>query len=200
MMETTSEARIGPNAVTRLAEAMDDAGGGDEARRVFASAGLLRHLDHPPEEMVPDDDVALLHSALRHELGARRASSVGDRAGRLTADYLLANRIPRTAQKVLGLLPARLAMRLLLRAIQRHAWTFAGRGRFTWRATGKGFVLSLAGGPVSRSARSEFPVCAYYAATFERIFQTILRRPVIVIETACEATGAAACEFTVLLR
>jgi len=199
MMETASEARIGPNAVTRLAEAMEDLGG-DEARRVFAAAGLLHHLDHPPEAMVPDADVALLHAALREQLGARRATSVGDRAGRLTADYLLANRIPRPAQMILGLLPAKLAIRLLLRAIGRHAWTFAGQGRFSWRATPRGFVLALAGGPVSRTAKSEFPVCAYYAATFERLFQAILRRPIIVIETACEATGAAACEFTVMLR
>lgn len=198
-MSAASAGRIGPNAVTRLAEALAKAGDG-AAERVFGSAGLARHLANPPTEMVPDEDVALLHEALRRELGCREASNVADRAGRLTADYLLANRIPRMAQKMLAWLPASLALGLLLRAIGRHAWTFAGRGRFGWRRQGGTFVLSLAGGPVSRGITSEAPVCAYYAATFERIFQATLRRPVLVVETACEATGAAACEFTVHLR
>ncbi len=198
-METTAAGRIGPNAVTRLAEALARAGDG-AAERVFATAGLLRHLASPPADMVPDEDVARLHAALRHELGTREASAIADRAGRLTADYLLANRIPRPAQRLLGLLPAPLALRLLLKAIGRHAWTFAGRGQFAWRREGRTFVLTLAGGPVSRDTTAEAPVCAYYAATFERIFAVILRRPVLVVETACEATGAPACEFTVSWR
>jgi divinyl protochlorophyllide a 8-vinyl-reductase len=197
-MQTAAAGRIGPNAVTRLAEALAKAGDG-AAERVFASAGLLRHLAQPPVEMVPDEDVADLHAALRRELGLQRAAAIADRAGRLTADYLLAFRIPALARRLLGLLPSSLALALLLRAIGRHAWTFAGRGRFGWRREGRTFVLSLAGGPVSRDAAAEAPVCAYYAATFERIFEVILRRPVRVVETACEATGAPACEFTVLL-
>ncbi len=194
----TAAGRIGPNAVTRLAEALARTGDG-AAERVFAAAGLLGHLAQPPDRMVPDDDVARLHEALRREFGCRRAADVADQAGRLTADYLLANRIPALAQRILRLLPAPLALALLLKAIGRHAWTFAGRGRFGWRREGRTFILSLAGGPVSRDTTAESPVCAYYAATFERLFQVILRRPVAVIETACEATGAPACEFTVLL-
>ncbi len=196
-METTA-GRIGPNAVTRLAEALSAAGA--DAERIFAGAGLLRHLASPPREMVPDEDVAALHASLRHELGLPQAARIAEQAGRLTADYLLANRIPALAQRLLWLLPSRLALGLLLRAIARHSWTFAGRGRFAWRREGAIFVLTLAGGPVSRDVEAEAPVCAYYAATFERIFGAILHRPVRVVETACEATGAAACEFSVYLR
>ncbi len=197
-MDGGAAGRIGPNAVTRLAEALADMEDGG-AERIFASAGLLRYLDHPPAEMVPDEDVARLHAALRQELGHERAAEISDRAGRLTADYLLAVRIPAFSQLILGRLPSRLALRVLLKAIGRHAWTFAGRGRFGWRREGRNFVLSLAGGPLSRDATADAPVCAYYAATFERMFQVILRRPVAVLETACEATGAPACEFRVLL-
>ena len=195
-MQAQGAALIGPNAVTRLAEALADRAA---AERVFGAAGLRRYLADPPTRMVPDEEVARLHAALRRELGGATAAAIGDRAGRLTADYLLANRIPRAAQRLLGLLPARLALGLLLRAIGQHAWTFAGRGRFSWRREGGDFVLSLAGGPVGRDAKADAPVCAYYAATFERLFQAILRKPVMVVETACEATGAPACEFTVML-
>jgi divinyl protochlorophyllide a 8-vinyl-reductase len=191
-------ARIGPNAVTRVAEALTERLGPVACRCVFAAAGLTRHLERPPVAMVPDEDVARLHAALASELGSAEAHAVGAEAGRLTARYLLANRIPRPAQVALGLLPARLALRLLMKAIGRHAWTFAGAGRFSWRL-GRHLVLAIEGGPVSRHLRSGAPVCGYYAATFETLFQAIVSPRARVVETACEAQGAKACVFTVRL-
>jgi divinyl protochlorophyllide a 8-vinyl-reductase len=61
---------------------------------------------------------------LRADLGPAMAAEVARDAGLRTADYLLANRIPKPVQVLLKHLPAPLAARVLLSAIRRHAWTF----------------------------------------------------------------------------
>jgi divinyl protochlorophyllide a 8-vinyl-reductase len=61
------------------------------------------------------------------------ARAVLREAGQRTAEYLLANRIPRPAQWLLRVLPASIGMRLLSRAMAQHAWTFAGSGHFRVR-------------------------------------------------------------------
>lgn len=198
--------RVGPNAITRVAEALSARAGAATARRIFAEAGIGRHLDHPPAEMVDEDEVARLHAALRVGLDADAAEAVSRAAGRATGDYLLAHRIPRPAQAVLRLLPARLACRLLLRAIARHAWTFAGSGSFAAEAGNPAFVR-ITGCPLVRRVHAEapacsypacsYPACTYYAATFERIFRALVSPAATVEETECEARGDAACVFRI---
>jgi divinyl protochlorophyllide a 8-vinyl-reductase len=182
--------RIGPNAVTRLAEALGD----DLAGVVFEVAGLSERLADPPQRMVPEAEVTRLHRALRTTLGEAEAAAASREAGRLTAQYLLANRIPRPMQWVLKRMPAGLAARVLVNAIGRHAWTFAGSGRF--RAIfGTPLRLEVAGGPIPRAGRSALPVCAFYAATFETLFRALVSPRTQVTEVACEATGAPSCVF-----
>jgi divinyl protochlorophyllide a 8-vinyl-reductase len=96
-------------------------------------------------------------------------------------------------------LPARLALRILLKAVERHAWTFAGRGLFAWKATPEGFELTLLNNPVSRTIRADHPVCDYDAATFETLFRGLAGSSTRVEETACTAEGDAACVFRVTL-
>jgi divinyl protochlorophyllide a 8-vinyl-reductase len=188
--------RIGPNAVTRLAEAMASRHPREVTRHVFEAAGLGFWLVRPPEEMVEEGAVARLHASLIEELGEARAREISWQAGLLTGDYLLRRRIPALAQAVLRALPRRLAARVLLRAIARHAWTFAGRGRFGYTFS-PGLTLTIKSSPLCRLVRTEEPACAYFAATFERIFQTIVDPRTRVVETACEATGAPECVFSV---
>ncbi len=57
------------------------------------AAGIEHHLDEPPEHMVDELDVAKLHREVRAMVGALGAAEVSREAGRLTGDYLLANRI-----------------------------------------------------------------------------------------------------------
>ncbi len=187
--------RIGPNAVTRLAEAIACRVGPDVLGAVFREAGVIRHLETPPQAMVPEGDVAALHAALRRAVGASDAAVIGAEAGRRTGDYLLARRIPRGAQTLLRHLPRRLAAAILLRAIAKHAWTFAGSGRFSYRHDREGVELLVAGGPVCRDIAADGPVCHYYAATFERVFAAMLGPRTRVTETDCEAAGAKACRF-----
>jgi divinyl protochlorophyllide a 8-vinyl-reductase len=189
---TASGAGIGPNAITRVAEALAQAAPARVA--VFASAGLAHYLRAPPEAMVDETEVVRLHRALRSVLGEREARRVARRAGELTGDYLLAHRIPAAAGRVLRALPAALAAPLLLAAIRRHAWTFAGSGLFTATA-GRPVRLAIEGNPLCRGAAADEPLCDYYAATFERLFQALAHPRARVVETDCEACGADACRF-----
>ncbi len=192
-------ARIGPNAVNRLAEALHARHGPAVAAEVFGAAGVARHLRQPPTGMVDEAEVARLHRALRDRLAGGEAASVARDAGQRTADYLLAHRIPAAVQGLLKRLPAPWAARVLLAAIGRHAWTFAGSGRFEARA-GHPVVLTIRGNPLCTGVSSPVPVCDFYAATFERLFRVLVHRDTRVSETACEAQGAPACRFELRWR
>jgi divinyl protochlorophyllide a 8-vinyl-reductase len=189
-------ARIGPNAITRTAEALMAASGAGEQARVFAAAGLVAHLVAPPTGMVDERDVVRLHRALRSELGNALAREIARDAGRRTADYLLENRIPRPLHHLLPRLPRRLAGAILLSAMRRHAWTFAGSGVFEAR-TGRPMLLAIQGCPLCRGAHADAPLCDYYAGTFERLFRMLIDRAAVVRETACAANGADACRFVI---
>lgn len=197
MSAPAESGRIGPNAITRMAEALEMLAGASMRDALFREAGLERYLATPPTGMVPDEEVARLHGAVFGHLGVARAREIGAEAGRRTGAYLLAHRIPKLARLVLPMLPSRMALGILLKAVQRHAWTFAGRGVFGWKATDNGFELSLANNPVSRDIRAEEPICDYYGATFETLFRSLGGAQVRVEETACAARGDAACLFRV---
>jgi divinyl protochlorophyllide a 8-vinyl-reductase len=188
--------RIGPNAITRMAEAMRNSIGDQHARSIFAAAGLQDRLDHPPQAMVPEREVTLLHRATRDALGAAHATQLARRAGMLTGQYLLAHRIPKPMQWLLRALPAPIAARLLVRAIARHAWTFAGSGRFSARP-GHPLVLEVAGGPIALAGPAEQPVCDFYTATFGTLFRALVNAEAQVVETQCTAMGATSCLFEV---
>lgn len=193
--------RIGPNAITRVAEALPGFVGTEAARALFERAGLAAYFTRPPQDMVDEAEVARLHGELRRALGPERAAGVARSAGIRTADYLLAHRIPRAVQALLKRLPAALAARVLLAAIARHAWTFAGSGRFSARApalAGAGArcaVLEIRDNPLCRDLQAEAPACDFYAATFERLFQVLVQPRTRVRETACEACGDESCRF-----
>jgi divinyl protochlorophyllide a 8-vinyl-reductase len=191
--------RIGPNAITRVAEALLPQLGASGTRALFAHAGLAAYVDAPPQAMVDEAEVIALHATLRADLGEARARRVAADAGRRTAAYLLAHRIPRPAQALLKVLPARLAAVVLLRAIGGHAWTFAGSGRFSARAGGPGrpVVLQIEHNPLCRGLRTEAPACDFYSAVFQRLFEVLVHPRAQVVETACEARGDPACRFEV---
>ena len=186
--------RIGPNAITRVAQALRAEIGDAATHAVFAHAVLDEHLETPPTGMVDEVEVRRLHVALREALPPERATRVARRAGELTGDYLLANRIPRPAQAVLKRLPAALAERALLAAVSRHAWTFAGSGRFAARP-GAPTVVEIADNPLCRALVADGPCCHYHAAVFERLWRALVAPGTTVVETRCGALGAPACRF-----
>jgi divinyl protochlorophyllide a 8-vinyl-reductase len=190
-------ARIGPNSIIRMAEALTACVGADDTARLFAEAGLAHYVETPPGSMVPAADVTTLHRVLRARLDRTTMIEVSRRAGAATGDYLLAHRIPKPAQVVLKMLPPVPAARILIKAMGRHAWTFAGAGRFEGHA-GRPTRLVIAGGPIQAAVPDAgVPICDYYAATFERLFRELVTRRATVSEVACEAAGGAACTFEV---
>jgi divinyl protochlorophyllide a 8-vinyl-reductase len=182
--------------VTQLQAALLAAGLEDEAVNLFAAAGAADWLADPPAEMVDERRVARLHRLTRTMLAAGKAEMILTDAGARTADYILANRIPKLAQTVLKLLPAPLAARALASAITAHAWTFAGSGVFSVHV-GKPLIFEIAGNPLCAGERPGSPVCAWHAAVFQRLFQALVSPSAQVIETDCEARGDACCRFAV---
>jgi len=188
--------RIGPNAITRVAEALLDQMGVAVRAELFGRAGLDAYLREPPRQMVDEEEVIGLQDVLRARLSPEQARRVNRDAGARTGAYLLAHRIPRPVQGLLRVLPAPLAARVLVAAIRRHAWTFAGTADFSARAA-RPAGFTLAGCPMCRGARSDGPCCDFYAACFERLFRALVHPRATVRETECAAAGDAACRFDV---
>lgn len=193
-------ARIGPNSLIQTVAALEEQFGVDEARRLLERMGQEVLATQLPTTMVDEQEFIALIGALRAELGMDGAARVLARAGERTADYLLANRIPAPARALLPLLPRRLALRILLKAIAGHAWTFAGSGRFSFKVGGRGANLSLADCPECRGIAAADPICSYYTACFQTLLRPLIDRGLHVRETACAAQGATQCSFEVRLR
>lgn len=209
-------ARIGPNAIIRLQQALLERVGRERARTIFEQAGQGRYLAQPPAKMVAEADVTALYTSLPAQLGPRLAAEVSGHAGWLTGDYLLANRIPWPVQALLHWLPASLAARVLIAAIRQHAWTFVGGGRFdvaranasdaclepgsrTAVHTGRRarLLLRIERCPICRGSAQAASACSYYAASFEALFIALVHTRSQVREVACQALGAVACTFEV---
>jgi len=186
--------RIGPNAIIQLAAVLDDRVGAGPVRRLFEGAGMAHYLDAMPQEMVDETEVRALHATLRQQFGPACAQSLSRAAGRRTAGYLLEHRIPAAAQWLLRRLPAPIAVRLLLRAIERNSWTFAGSGTFC-AVYGRPARLGITHNPLCSELRSDVPACDFYAGTFEALFRALINPGAKVREVTCEAMGDAACVF-----
>ena len=63
-----AEARIGPNAIIRVGEALVAMQGRGVAADVFAAARLTASFEAPPQSMVPEQEVTRLHAAMRRML------------------------------------------------------------------------------------------------------------------------------------
>jgi len=179
---------IGPNAVLQLLPVLEEAGGTRLRDAVMAAAGI----DAPPSDagLMPEGPAARLHQALRRL--RPDAAVLAAQAGARTGDYILAHRIPAPAQRLLRALPPMVAAPLLSRAIAKHAWTFAGSGRFR-RVGARAF--EIAANPVVAGEQSRQPLCHWHAALFERLYRVLVDDRLRCTETACCACGDPACRF-----
>ncbi len=181
---------IGPNAVLQTEAALREAGGAALAERVFARAGLIRLLREPPGAMIDEAVPQALFRALFEALPRGEALEIARHAGELTGEYILENRIPRLARALLKRLPPRLAAPLLLSAVERHAWTFAGSGVCTTQP-GKPARLSIAANPLA------MPECAWHAGVIETLFRALVSARARIDHEACCHDGAPACRFAI---
>ncbi len=184
-------ARIGPNAIIQLGETFAARAMLDEAAAIYAKADCPQLLGNPPQVMVDEAIVARLFKAVIEELSPAMARDILTEAGRRTGDYILANRIPAPARLILPLLPRRLAKRILLAAIGKHAWTFAGSGRFSYTG-GTPTIVSIGHNPVAIALG-----CVWHEAVFTRLFSALLSSPATVREDQCCGHGAEACTFRI---
>ncbi|MEE4337667.1 bacteriochlorophyll 4-vinyl reductase [Erythrobacter sp.] len=165
---TPGEAEIGPNAVLQTVRIIEERLGSEVSAAILAEAGLS---GLPSGEcMIRETHAIALHRALHRRL-PREAPAIARSAGWATADYIIAHRIPGAAKVLLRLLPASLAAPLMMAAIRRHAWTFAGAGRFTPRG-GWSFTIDR-----SRAGDQPAPpACLFewYGAVFTRLFRELV--------------------------
>jgi len=183
-------ARIGPNAVIQTLRALDEVPG--RAEMVARRAGLE---PKATEGMIPEAWFVRLLTAVRQTLPADEAEAVLADSGRRTAEYVATHRIPRLFRVLLRRLPPRLGVPLMLRAFARHAWTFAGAGRFE----AEGDTIVLRDAPTCRGQEADHALGAYYAAAFEGLL-SVAAPDVRVHETHCQAQGADGCHFHITLE
>lgn len=184
---------VGPNAIIQTRHALDELAGLAKRQEIFAASGFGFLSDRDPSAMVEADIVNALNYEIGAQLPADRAHAVMKRAGELTAQYILANRIPRAAQWLLRALPARLAQPILLRAIAANAWTFAGQARVDV----SGRRIAIYDNPICL-AKIGFSSCVWHSAVFRTLFQTLVDRRITIHETECVGWGAQACTFEIV--
>ncbi len=161
-------ALIGPNAVLQTVAVMEERLGHATTAAILADAQIERLPSGA--QMIPEIEALRLHRwlALHDPMGA---FVIAEEAGARTADYIIANRIPKAAAWLLRRLPAMLAAPLLMAAIGKHAWTFVGAGRFTpagaWRFT----IDRTGAGDTTLPPDSLFH---WYAAVFTRLYRHLV--------------------------
>lgn len=191
--DIVSGAMIGPNAVSQTLRAAAEL----EGTTFYAAVARRANLPATDADgMIPEDWFIRLVEALRVSLPWPRSEAILRRAGEYTADYVAANRIPAVIRGLLRVLPARLAVPLLLTAFRRHAWTFAGSGRFGTEGHFPG-AITLTGCPTCSHGSNDTGLAgAYYEAAFEGLLRLAAPR-VTVREFRCEACGDAGCGFAI---
>ena len=195
--QATQAGRIGPNAIIQTVQALVDLYGAAGAAEVLARIGKPELRDAHPASLIDERDFAELYHDLLGALGRAATDRVMARSGELTAQYVMRRRIPRPVHWLLRALPRRLGMRMLLDAIGRHAWTFAGSGQFRYSVR-PAPVLTLENCLTARDLAADAPACAFYQAAFQGFLATLIDRRLQVEEVRCLACGAARCEFRVI--
>ena len=193
----THSGKIGPNSIIQTIAALREAYGPVESSAILVRGGSADLLDRMPTAMVDEREFHSLARLLVDQIGDEHAGHILKRAGQLTAEYLLQNRIPRPIQLLLRALPPWLGLRLLLPAINKNAWTFAGSGAFEYTSSGKPYV-SIANRRLSDAPELAAAVCSYYKGTFEHLLRTLVDRRVALWENSCQAQGGHACVYQIV--
>lgn len=168
MHDRTGQAKIGPNSLTQTVRALRETYDEAQVAAILGQCGLEYLLNQTVTEMVDEQAFAALVTALANQLGPDQAHRVLQRSGQLTAVYLLQHRIPRPFQWLLRPLPHRLALKLLLAAISRHAWTFVGSGSFRYDV---GQTSQLT---VTTHIRPAEAICGFYGGTFAHLIRVLI--------------------------
>ena len=187
-MQPATAHHVGPNAILQTVEALQALAAPGVLGRICTAAGMPGLAGNLPDRMVPARDALRLHRAVAEILPPDMAEAVARDAGRRTGEYILTHRIPAPAQGLLRLLPRPLAGPMLLGAISRHAWTFAGDAQVSW-AWGRTPEFVIHDNPMA------LPGCPWHCAVFETLFQRLVAVGIMVEHTACCAAHGPVCRF-----
>lgn len=190
---TPADHRVGPNAVIQTRAALQALCGSAVCDSIFDAAGLGRLDARRLEQLVEARLVNDLNEAVVRQLPPALAREVMAHAGALTADYVMAHRIPSAVRRLLPRLPRPLARRLLLAAIGKHAWTFAGHARVETRAD----RVIIHDNPICLG-RSSLGACVWHVGVFSRLLQALVDPRIRVREERCAGRGDGACHFRIL--
>ena len=182
---------VGPNAVIQLGNALERRHGRAAVLDVFSRGGYPDLVDHPPDKMVNEDVAAALMASLFEVMKPAEAGAIVCEAGRMTADYVIAHRIPRAARWLLAGAPAPQAARLLLKSIHRNAWTFCGSGVCIIE-TGRTPALTLINNPIRT------PDCAWHTAVLQQLFKQLVSARLRIDYCAVRLDGNPADRFDVV--
>lgn len=158
---------IGPNSVIQLREALIAEMGTQYAEQLFGLAGYQSLFHNLPDTMIDETIPQALFAGLFAHLPPAQATRIAEDAGRLTADYIIANRIPKLVVKILRLLPPTWAGRMLMKAIKKNAWTFVGSGHCDLQFNTPP-AIRIDDNPLS------MPGGCWHRAVFLRLFQRIV--------------------------
>lgn len=192
--QAVSGAKIGPNALIQTVRALREMASEVQVIAVLRQCNQEYLLHQPVAEMVDEQLFAALVQTLVNQLGVDQAHQILQSSGQLTADYLLHHRIPRPFQMLLGLLPHRLALKLLLAAIGRHAWTFAGSGSFHYTVGRRSQLV------VTSPIQPAEAVCGFYGGTFDHLIRVLIDAEARLNTTVSVQAGQSRCFYKVCLR
>ena len=186
----TAHAKIGPNSIIQTVAALETKYGKAEAEARLAVAGHGHLAGNLPSEMVEEEKFHSLVTSLDSELDTKELEEILNDAGRRTAAYLLKVRIPGFFQKILKPLPPPIAFRLLLFAISKNAWTFAGSGDFSY-TTGKTPLITV------RVKSPTVPVVGhFYLGTFTGLLRELVNPKTTIDELTTGESGSFVCRYT----
>jgi divinyl protochlorophyllide a 8-vinyl-reductase len=188
--------RIGPNAIVQTALAVASRFGRPAADEVLAASGTGYTLEHLPEAMIPEAAFRALAEAVIERFGQAEAESILRDAGYLTAEYVLANRIPAAAQRIIRATRRAIGPWLLLRAIGANAGTFGESGTFGFD-TRPATRVRIANRFLSSNRPAAAAICRYNQGAFRRLFESLIDRRSLIVEETCQARGDAACTYRI---
>lgn len=183
--------RVGPNAILQLVEPVDQMLG----QGVMAQLLDLCRVPLPDgSAMVPEEDVGRVHHTL-WQVFPDQAQALSERAGQATACYIRSHRIPIGARLALRVMPRALGEKMLVRAIEKHAWTFCGSGTLkAVRREGEVHFVIHENPLADTQARPPHP-CYWHSAVFAELFSSLLGWRYHCEEVSCCGCGADLCRF-----
>ncbi|NTW83069.1 MAG: bacteriochlorophyll 4-vinyl reductase [Chlorobiaceae bacterium] len=185
-----SSSKIGPNSIIQTVTALETRFGKTEAEAILKRCGQGHWIGNLPSEMTEESKFHALVGALDNEIGENKTASILEESGRRTAAYLLRVRIPGFFQKILKPLPPGIAFKLLLFAISKNAWTFAGSGEFSY-TSGKKPVITV---KVTYPGR---PVVGnFYLGTFEALLEELVNPKTTIKASIKKESGSILCTYT----